>query len=100
MAGSFLTADLTAVFNTTDFGIPVVVGGNTVTGILDDGDEVVQSDEHAGFVASVTRLVLSTSDAGSVENGSNITINGTTYTVRERMDEYDGVTTLHLEDVS
>lgn len=86
------TEDLTPYF--ADWGVSATIGAATVTGIF---DSVYQ--QALGLVAgSSPQLVIRSADAGSVANGSAVTVAGTSYTVTAIEPDGTGLTILRLQE--
>ena len=81
---------------TSDLGVPVTVGGNTVTGLLDQMDVPMDDGTGTGNLILVkeTSVLLATSDLPSgLIKGATCTVDGLTYKVRELRSEDDGAMT-------
>ena len=86
MALSF-TEDLDAFFDTPGFTVPVASGGTTSVGYFESPNEIIAD----GVVLTTDyAVVVKTSDFGSVVRGDTMTVEGTSYTVREPMMLDDG----------
>ena len=91
---SFGDADLAMMLGDV-FSVPVSFGATTTSGIEDYRDVVLYDEDNTARVVGRERSVmLSTSDAASLSAGDSITVNGTSYTVRELLAQTDGATTL------
>jgi len=81
-----LTEDLNQFLN--DFGLSCTAGAVTALGILDMPGRVLGAD---GMVLSTEYLLTAkASDFGNLLFGDNITVGGTSYTVREALLIDDG----------
>lgn len=76
-----------------DFGVAAVIGGQSVTGIFDNG----YASAFADISGSAPSLLLPTSDVGSAAVGNSITVSSVSYTIAERQDDGTGMTRLVLE---
>ena len=87
MALSF-TEDLDAFFDTPGFTVPVVFGATTGVGYFESPTEIIAD----GVVLTTDyAVVVKTSDFSTVTNGdSAMTVDGSSYTVREPMLLDDG----------
>lgn len=70
-----------------DFGVPVVWGQVTGSGILDSPTELVAGDRSLSVEFALT---VKTSLFGSTKYGDTLTVDGSTYTVRETLRIDDG----------
>lgn len=95
MAGSFLTNDLSAVFDTADFATSATWNATSIDGVFDEQDEI---DELGQGSQIFTRSTFITLSSHGVADGDTIVINSTTYTVAYQLDDGTGVTTLTLEE--
>lgn len=86
-----VVADLPAMFR--DFGVAVVKGADTTTGILDDGEALVLPGEAPGMTGRELSLWLRTGALAGLAVGDAITVAGVPYVVRERLTEGDGKVT-------
>ena len=75
-----------------DFGVPVVLGAATFDGILDDGSIELLGDGERGAVVGTDKVVLvKTSDVpGSADAGTDLTVDGTAYTLRAPPQKWSG----------
>lgn len=69
-----------------DFGVTVTSGALSGLGLLDMPDQIIGSIA----VSSDLGVVLKASVFGNLDHGASITVNGTTYTVREVLKMDDG----------
>ena len=86
MALSF-TEDLDAFFDTPGFTVPVVYGATTTVGYFESPNEIIAD----GVVLTTDyAVVVKASDFNGVRSGDTVTVDGTSYTVREPMLLDDG----------
>ena len=74
-----------------DFGVSVVFNGTTVNGILDQHDN--RDQMMAGQVDMVERIrvvTIKTDSLPGIVNESSVTVDGTSYKVRDILTEADG----------
>lgn len=77
-----------------DTGVPVVVGGVSGVGLLDENDQVLVSDRNGGEVlVPMTTLTVQSSAFPSMRIDTAVTVNGTNYTIRERLKTGDAALT-------
>lgn len=77
-----------------DFGVTCLAGGQTFLGLLDQPGEVLGLGQtEAVSIAYVLTVKTSAATAANLRGGSTVTVNGTAYTVRERLPEDDGAFT-------
>jgi hypothetical protein len=77
-----------------DTGVPVVVGGVSGVGLLDENDQVLVSDRNGGEVlVPMTTLTVQSSAFPSMRIDTAVTVNGTNYTIRERIKTGDAALT-------
>jgi hypothetical protein len=77
-----------------DTGVPVVVGGVSGVGLLDENDQVLVSDRSGGEVlVPMTTLTVQSSAFPSMRIDTAVTVNGTNYTIRERLKTGDAALT-------
>ena len=77
-----------------DTGVPVVVGGVSGGGLLDENDQVLVSDRNGGEVlVPMTTLTVQSSAFPSMRIDTVVTVNGTNYTIRERLKTGDAALT-------
>ena len=77
-----------------DTGVPVVVGGVAGVGLLDENDQVLVSDRNGGEVlVPMTTLTVQSSAFPSMRIDTAVTVNGTNYTIRERLKTGDAALT-------
>jgi hypothetical protein len=78
------------------FSVAVSFGATTTRGLLDTYDDVqFDEDGRAGVVGRVRGVLLQTSLVGSLTDGSSITVDGVSRTVRgQPMAQDDGATSL------
>ena len=77
-----------------DTGVPVTIGGVQGTGLLDENDQVLVSDRSGGEVlVPMTTLTVQSSAFPNVKIDTAVTVNGTNYTVRERLKTGDAALT-------
>ncbi len=74
-----------------DFGLPVVKGAYSCTGILDQPDQALSMGGR-NVLSTMYELTLKTSDvqAGAFATGVALTVNGVAYQVRDVLQEDDG----------
>lgn len=70
-----------------DFGVPVVIGTSTFTGILDMPDELIASGLATG---TVYQLTMKTSDIPNLKPNQAMTVNGVSYLSKEIYKADDG----------
>lgn len=99
MPGAFLTNDLTAIFNSAEFGdATVVINGVSAPGsIFDSGDIEVQTGEGFGQIVPQPKITCATSVILPLSNGQIVTASGRTYKVKNWKDDGTGVTEIYLE---
>jgi hypothetical protein len=69
-----------------DTGVPVVIGGVSGVGLLDENDQVLVSDRNGGEVlVPMTTLTVQSSAFPNMRIDTAVTVNGTNYTIRERL---------------
>ena len=93
-----LASDLNAIFTTNEFGVTVThSNGTTAVGMLDDASELMQNFGQAAsqVIGQHMQLIMPTA-AMVVAQGDVLTINGTAYTVTQRMLVGDGDITHYL----
>ena len=77
-----------------DTGVPVVVGGVSGVGLLDENDQVLVSDRNGGEVlVPMTTLTVQSSAFPSMKIDTAVTVNGTNYPIRERLKTGDAALT-------
>ena len=77
-----------------DTGDPVVIGGVSGVGLLDENDQVLVSDRNGGEVlVPMTTLTVQSSAFPSMRIDTVVTVNGTNYTIRERLKTGDAALT-------
>lgn len=78
------------------FSVPVTFGVTTTTGVPGYHDLTLFDEDGSARVVGRERTVtLGTSVCGSLTNGTSITVNGVTYTVRgQPIAQQDGATSL------
>jgi hypothetical protein len=77
-----------------DTGVPVVVGGVSGVGLLEENDQVLVSDRNGGEVlVPMTTLTVQSSAFPSMRIDTAVTVNGTNYTIRERLKTGDAALT-------
>ena len=86
MALSF-TEDLDAFFDTPGFTVPVVFGATTGVGYFESPTEIIADGV---LLTTDYAVVVKTSEFSTVTNGDTMTVEGTSYTVREPMLLDDG----------
>lgn len=77
------------------FAVAVTFGATTTSGIV--GFHDVQQFDEDGSVRVIGReraVTLTTAEAASLATGDAITVDGSSYTVREKLAQTDGATTL------
>ena len=84
-------ADDAATF-LADFGSTVVYGGTTTKGLLDVGD-VPDADGTGDVLVGVTRLRIKTGSIAPTVNAT-LTVDGTSYQVRDSRRLHDGTFTM------
>lgn len=91
---SFGDADL-AVMLGDAFSVPVVIGVTTTRGIVGYHDlEVLDEDGGAAVIGRQRAVTLLTSECTPLTPGSSLTVDGVSYTVREKLAQQDGQSTL------
>lgn len=89
--------DLRAFVSPTDFGIEAVIDGSVaVPGIFDNG----YFEPLEGIVSTQPRFVLTSADAASLTQSSQLAIGNVVYRVRAIEPDGTGMTTLRLERLS
>jgi len=89
---AFRDQDIPFLFH--DTGVPVVVGGVSGVGLLDENDQVLVSDRNGGEVlVPMTTLTVQSSAFPSMRIDTAVTVNGTNYTIRERLKTGDAALT-------
>ena len=89
---AFRDQDIPALL--ADTGVPVTIGGVAGTGLLDENDQVLVSDRNGGEVlVPMTTLTVQSSAFPNLRIDTAITVNGTNYTVRERLKTGDAALT-------
>jgi hypothetical protein len=89
---AFRDQDIPALL--ADTGVPVTIGGVTGTGLLDENDQVLVSDRNGGEVlVPMTTLTVQSSAFPDLRIDTAVIVNGTTYTVRERLKTGDAALT-------
>lgn len=77
-----------------DTGVPVVIGGVSGVGLLDENDQVLVSDRNGGEVlVPMTTLTVQSSAFPNMGIDTAVTVNGTNYTIRERLKTGDAALT-------
>ena len=77
-----------------DTGVPVVIGGVSGVGLLDENDQVLVSDRNGGEVlVPMTTLTVQSSAFPNMRIDTAVTVNGTNYTTRERLKTGDAALT-------
>ena len=77
-----------------DTGVPVVIGGVSGVGLLDENDQVLVSDRNGGEVlVPMTTLTVQSSAFPNMRIDTAVTVNGTNYTIRERLKTGDAALT-------
>ena len=71
-----------------EFGVSCTSGGTTGLGILEQPDQILAGDM---IISTEYELTAKTSDFGSLLSGASITVDGSSYTVRDVRKENDGV---------
>lgn len=99
MPGSFLQSDLSAIFNSSEFGeASVVINGRDVPGaIFDYGDIEVQTGEGFGQIVPQPKITCDTSKILPLVHGQVVSACGKTYRVKNWKDDGTGVTEIYLE---
>jgi hypothetical protein len=77
-----------------DFGVDIIIGGQTVTGIFDD----LYTDEF-GVSGSDPTITVRTIDVASVGSGDAVSIGGVDYTARTPEPDGLGITHIPLRKV-
>jgi hypothetical protein len=81
-------------FLLADTGVPVVIGGVSGTGLLDENDQVLVSDRNGGeMLVPMTTVTVQSSAFPNMRIDTAVTVNGTNYTVRERLKTGDAALT-------
>lgn len=93
---SFGDADLAMMLGDA-FSVAVSFGATTTSGIVGFHD-VAQFDDASGaqVVGRVRGVTIATSDVGALTDGDTITVDGSSYTVRDLLAQQDGAATLVL----
>jgi hypothetical protein len=77
-----------------DTGVPVLIGGVSGIGLLDENDQVLVSDRNGGEVlVPMTTLTVQSSAFPSMRIDTAVTVNGTNYTIRVRLKTGDAALT-------
>ena len=77
------------------FSVPVVFGATSTTGIVGYHDFVLFDEDGSARVIGRERAVsLLTSACTALAPGASITVDGASYTVREKRAQHDGAETL------
>jgi hypothetical protein len=77
-----------------DTGVPVVIGGVSGVGLLDENDQVLVSDRNGGEVlVPMTTLTVQSSAFPNMRIDTAVTVNGTNYTIRGRLKTGDAALT-------
>lgn len=79
-------------------GVPVTIDGTTGIGLMDWNDQLLVGDQdHAQVIVGMPMLTIQTSAFPNVKEDSAVTVDGKSYTVRERLRYGDsGLTKLFL----
>jgi len=95
MTITFRDSDVSAIFADAaklGLAVSVTIDGHTGVGIVDENDTVVVSDgNRGGVVGGVTTITVQTSafPSGSLKPDKAITVDGNSYTIRQRLKESD-----------
>jgi hypothetical protein len=89
----FRMADVDALL--ADMGVDVTIGGNTVDGLLDQEDTLTP-DPETGLQVIVRQTVcrIKTGALAGVASGVLVTVDGTSYRIRDKRLEGDGALTV------
>lgn len=77
----------------SDFGVDVEIGGETITGILDN-----EWQDMNGIAVTVPVLTVRTSDVTNYLRGQALTIAGIAYTIQEKMTDGQGIVHIILQE--
>ena len=104
MSAGFLTDDISAVFDATDFAVTgtfTPVGGmiTSVTGIFDDEDLQIDMGDGTSMLQHSARFTCSSSDVTGVREGDSLVVSGVSYRVEYVKDDGTGVIEMYLETV-
>jgi hypothetical protein len=92
MTIAFRDGDVAALF--ADMGVPITIGGTPGLGLVDENDQVVVTNNGRGeVVGGVHTVTIQTSKFPAVTNGMAIVVDGTNYTVRQKLKEGDAALT-------
>lgn len=106
MTIAFRDADIPALF--ADFGVPVVIGGVSGLGLLDENDQVLvtwgglhHSTPQGQVAGDVHTVTVQTSKFPAIALGLQIIVDGIVGSVRQKFKEGDGgLTKILIGDVS
>lgn len=76
-----------------DMGVTVVMGAYSTKGFIDTADELVTEGGAPGAIGKMIAVTIKTGSLSGLAVGSIITVDGTYYTVRERLQIDDGTLT-------
>lgn len=100
MPGSFLQNDLAQLVASSDFGEAAGSAtwkGVVVSGIFDDDDVEVQLGEGPTEIVNQPTFMGIASDFSGIADGDVMVIRGSTFTVKNWMEESDGMIEIFLE---
>lgn len=90
-----LISDLDEFLNNEEFAVEMTIGSNTIYGIFDDEYNAV--DLQTGQIAQTEpQIIVKTSDVSGISLDTEVSINGTTYKIKEIQPDGTGLTTLIL----
>lgn len=78
-----------------DFGVEATIDNYIVTGIF-DSDAYLIEDGRESFTTDTLTFLMRTSEIGDIKVGTDITVDGQTYTVRDIQSDSTGMTELML----
>lgn len=84
-------------FKQDDFGVPVVIAGQTYTGIFDAPYQAIGLGPDLEASGAFPTVLLRSVDAQGADYGTTVVVNSTSYRVREIMPDGTGLTVLGLE---
>lgn len=98
MAFYYGASDLDAML--AEFGVPVVLGQWTGTGIVDTTDQDLLAAEASHFVGKVMAVVVKTGVLVGLAEGATLEVDGTSYRVIQAHQQDDGALTRVLCSVT
>lgn len=99
MPGAFLTSDLSAIFNSSEFGdVTVVINGVSAPGsIFDSGDIEVQTGEGFGQIVPQPKVTCKSAVLLPLKSGQVVSAAGKSYRIKNWKDDGTGITEVYLE---